>query len=44
MRRIGDQHGPNGRAANDYQFRRLHQDLEVPVLHQIPARYSAEDY
>ena len=44
MRRIGDQHGPTGRAADDDQFRRLNKYLDVAVLHQIPAEHAAEDY
>ena len=44
VRRISDEHRSDGRATNDDQLRRLHQDLEVPVLHQIPTCHSAEDY
>ena len=43
MQRIGDQHGADRGAADDDQFGRLHQHLEVAVLHQIAGSNGAED-
>ena len=42
MQRIGHQHGADGRPADDDQFGRLHQHLEVAVLHQISGSDGAE--
>src|SRR5437868_1747920 len=44
MERVGDQHGSDSGAADDEKFRRLKQDAEVPMLHQVPANYCAENH
>jgi hypothetical protein len=41
---IGNQHGSGCGAANDKEFCRLNEHLEVPVLHQVTANHCAEDY
>ena len=39
---VGHQNGADRRAANDDEFRRLHQHLEIAVLHQVASSYGAE--
>src|SRR5579863_2002144 len=41
--RIGDEHGTKRGAADNDQFRRLEQHLEVAMLHEIAARDGAKD-
>ncbi len=39
---IGHQNSSNRRPANDDEFRRLHQHLQIAVLHQVASSYGAE--
>ena len=41
---IRDQYCPHSRTADDNQFRRLHQNLERPVLHQIARQDATENH
>ena len=41
MRRISDQDGPDGRAADDQQLRRLHENQHVALFHQVAAGDAA---
>src|ERR1035438_5678487 len=42
-RRIGNQNGSCRRPADDQQFSRLDQHLEIPMLHQITADHGSEN-
>jgi hypothetical protein len=42
--RRGDEERADGRAADDHELRRLEQDGEVPVLHQVPADDGHHDH
>src|SRR5271156_1106562 len=44
VQRIGDQQRSNRRPAQYHQLRRLHQHLQVAVLHQVAAHHRAEHH
>ena len=44
VKRIGDENGADGCAQDRDQFRRLNEHAEVPMLHQIPGHYAAENH
>jgi hypothetical protein len=41
--RIGDEQRSHRRAANDDQFRRLHEHEQLAVLHQVAADHGTDD-
>ena len=43
VRRITDQHGPDGRAADDQQLGGLHEHQQVALFHQVAAGYTAQN-
>ena len=44
MKRIGDEDGADGGAADGDQFGGLNEDAEISVLHQIAAHHAAEHH
>ena len=44
LQRVRDQQGTQRRSSDDDQLRRLHQNLEVPVLHQVAGDNRAEHH
>src|SRR6202034_4312601 len=44
MQRIGDEDGADGCPTDGDQFRRLNENAQVPVLHQIAGHYTAKNH